>query len=291
VSPEWLAQEFALRGVVGGLETTQELVKGVQYLLGEALADLVLELAAVLEKRREALRAWQGEEPLLFEEQAHRGRDRPAGGLDHVRNAEIEPARAFAARRGDEAQRTAVREETRRHAGLPQQPLHAAVSRRLELTVAAHDAVEVVAGIEDPHEELPGRCAIPRLKLPDGEIRAKRLAVIRQGNLDLGRDRALGRACIASRRKTPAEDGLGEAPEVGQVRHGALFRVERALFDARAQEPLALGVAPVENRPRADEGRGGHDETRRPDEADPFAVRENFGVEPGAGHQFVSGQR
>jgi hypothetical protein len=40
---------------VGGLEATQKLVEGVQYLLGEALAYLVLELAVILEERGEAL--------------------------------------------------------------------------------------------------------------------------------------------------------------------------------------------------------------------------------------------
>ncbi len=43
-----LAQELAPRGVVGGLKAAQKLVEGVQHLFGQALADLVLELAAVL---------------------------------------------------------------------------------------------------------------------------------------------------------------------------------------------------------------------------------------------------
>src|SRR5271170_726399 len=124
----------------------------MQHLLGEALADLVLELAAVLEERGEALSTWQGEEPLLIEKQAQRRRDGAPRGLDHVGYAEVEPARAFTARRGDEAQGAAVAEETRRHAGLAQEPLHAAVSRSLELAVAACNAVEVLAGIEDLYE-------------------------------------------------------------------------------------------------------------------------------------------
>ena len=70
---ERLAQQLALRGVVRGLEAAQQLVERVQHLLGQALADLVLELAAVLEQGGEALRARQAEEPRLAEEQAQRG--------------------------------------------------------------------------------------------------------------------------------------------------------------------------------------------------------------------------
>lgn len=58
-----------------------------------------------------------------------------------------------------------------------------------------------------------------------------------------------------------------------------------------AQQPLALGVPPIEDRPRADQCRRGDDKTNRPDKPQPFEVRENFGIELGAGHQFVSGQR
>ena len=173
-----------------GLEAAQQLVERVQHLLGEPLADLVLELAAVVEERGEALGAREAEEPRLAEQQPQRGRDRPARGLDHVRDAEVEPARALAARRGDEAQRAAVEEQARRHAGLAQQPLHPAVRRGLELAGLAHHAVEVLAGLEDPHEELPRGRAVLRLPLADGEVGAQRLAVVGQRHLELGRDRA-----------------------------------------------------------------------------------------------------
>jgi hypothetical protein len=42
---------------VGGLEAAQQFVEGVKHLLGQALAHLVLELAAVLQQRSETLRA------------------------------------------------------------------------------------------------------------------------------------------------------------------------------------------------------------------------------------------
>ena len=57
------------------------------------------------------------------------------------------------------------------------------------------------------------------------------------------------------------------------------------------QQPLALGVAPVEDRARAHQRRRGDDEARRPDEAEPLEVREDLRVELRPGHQFVSGQR
>jgi hypothetical protein len=54
---------------------------------------------------------------------------------------------------------------------------------------------------------------------------------------------------------------------------------------------LAFGVAPVENRTSANKRRRGYNETRRPNEAKPFKMPEDFRVELRAGHQFVSGQR
>jgi hypothetical protein len=92
---EHLAQQRSARRVVRGLETAQQLVERVEHLPGEALADLVLESAAVLEERGEALRARERQEPPLAQEQAQRGRDRPARRLHHVGDAEVEPTRAF----------------------------------------------------------------------------------------------------------------------------------------------------------------------------------------------------
>src|SRR5438093_12735726 len=103
----------------------------MEHLLSQTLAHLVLEFAAVLEQGGEALRTRQAQKSRLAEEQAQRGRDRPARSLDHVRDAEVEPARALATRRGEQAQRAAVEEATRGHAGLAPQPLHAAVGRGL----------------------------------------------------------------------------------------------------------------------------------------------------------------
>ena len=75
------------------------------------------------------------------------------------------------------------------------------------------------------------------------------------------------------------------------MRNGTFLGIEHALLDARAQEPLPFGIAPVEDRPRAHERRRGDHEARRPDEADPLEVRQDLRVELGHGAQFVSGQR
>ena len=48
-------EQPSLGRVVGGLEASQKLVQCVQHLLGKAFRDLVLEFAAVLEQRRQAL--------------------------------------------------------------------------------------------------------------------------------------------------------------------------------------------------------------------------------------------
>ena len=155
-----LAQKLALRGVVSGLEATQKLVQGVQDLLGQALADLVLVLAAVLQQGGEALRARHAQEPGLSEEQAHGGRDRPPRGGKHVRDAKVEPAGAFAPRRGDESQGSAVEEQSRRHAGVAQEAFHAPVGRGFEAAVrsrpTARHVVEILARLADANEKLPG---------------------------------------------------------------------------------------------------------------------------------------
>ena len=85
-----------------------------------------------LKQRGETLRARERQQARFAEQQPHRGADRPARGLHHVGDAEVEPARALAARRGDQPQRAAVEEQAGWHARLAQQPLHPAVRSGLE---------------------------------------------------------------------------------------------------------------------------------------------------------------
>ena len=164
VGLERLAQQLVLRGVVSGLEAAQELVEGMQYLLGQTLADLVLILAAILEQRGEALRARLAEEPVLAEEQPHCSRDRPSRGGEHIRNAKVEPARALAPWRRNEAKGCTVEEQSRRHAGMAQEAFHAAVGRGFEATArpcpATRHVVEFLFRLTDANEQLPGRCAV-----------------------------------------------------------------------------------------------------------------------------------
>ena len=163
---------------MGGLEAAQELVQGVQDLFGQALADLVLVLAAVLQQGGEALRARHAQEPGLSEEQAHGGRDRPSRGREHVRDAKVEPAGAFAPRRGDEAQSGAVEEQPRRHAGVAQEAFHASVGRGFEAAVrpraAARYVVEVLARLADANEKLPGGCTVCRGAFTFGAMHRRR---------------------------------------------------------------------------------------------------------------------
>ena len=99
---ERLAQQLALRRVVRRLEAAQQLVERVQHLLGEPLADLVLELAAVGEQRGEALLARQRQQPRARPSSRRSAvADRPAGGLRPCprRGSRASPSSRRAARR------------------------------------------------------------------------------------------------------------------------------------------------------------------------------------------------
>ena len=146
---ERLAQQLALRRVVGGLEAAQQLVERVQHLLGEPLADLVLELAAVLEERGEALRARQAEQPLLGRA-AGAARSRSAGPRSATMSATRKSSQPELSPRGAEMRRSA-RPLKSRPAGTPVSRSSRSMrpcGRGLELPVAADDAVEVLAGLE-----------------------------------------------------------------------------------------------------------------------------------------------
>ena len=135
---------------------------------------------------------------------------------------------------------------------LAQQPLHAAVRRRLELPARARDRVEV-GPVERRDEQLPRRRAVGRVALADGEVGAQRLAVVGQGDLELGRDRLLVGSGVALRREAPAEHATGELGEVGDDRFVVAVR---RLADACAQQALSFGVAAIEDRAGAHERRG-----------------------------------
>ena len=282
---ERFPKQLPAGGIVGGLEPPDELVEGVHHLLGEALAHLVLVLAAVLEEGGEPLRARQGEEALFGEEEAEGGAERPPGGETHVRDAEVHPAGALAARSGDEAKRDAVEEQAGGNPGAPKQALGAAVGRGFEAcpgTAAPGRCIEVLPRIEHLHEKLPWRLPVPRVALADREVRPECLAVVREGNLQLGRDRSFVGASVAAGSEPPAEDAGGKLAEVGDAGLRPARGVEHTLADAAGKPALPFGVLPVQDGSRLRKRRGGDHEPLRLDEAEPFEVGAGVGI--GGGH-------
>ena len=222
---------------------------------------------------------------MLGEQQAECGAQGAPGGPAHVRDAEVHPAGAFAARGGDEAKRGAVEQEAGGHPGAAKQTLRAPLGRGFEAragTAAGRRNVEVPAGVEHLHEKLPGRRTVPRVALPDGEVGTERLAVVREGDFELRRNRSVSRAGIPSGGEAPAEDGGGELPEVADAGLRSAPVVERALADAAGQTALTFRVVAVQERSGLDQrGRRDHEAVRL-DEAEPFQVGAGVGV--GGGH-------
>ena len=268
----------------------------MHHLLREALAHLVLVLAAVLEEGGEPLGAGQREEALLGEEEAEGGEKGAPGGEAHVRGAEVHPAGAFAARGGDEAERDAVEEQAGRNPGAPEQAFGAALGRSVETARSGAAAgraaggggnrrVEVLPGIEHLHEKLPRRLAAPRVALANGEVGAQGLSVVREGYFELRRNRSFLRAGIPLGREAPAEDGGGECAEVGEAGLRAARGVELPFAEAAGQPALPFRIPPVQDRSRLRERRGGDHQAVRLDEAEPFEV--GAGVGAGGGHRSI----
>ena len=274
---------------MGGLEPPDELVEGVHHLLCEALAHLVLVLATVLEEGGEPLGARQREEALLGEEEAEGGAEGAPGGETHVCDTEVHPARALPPRGGNEAKRDAVEEQAGGDPGAPEQALGAALGRGFEARTGAagYRRVEVLSGVEHLDEKLPGRLPVPRVALADGEVGAQGLAVVREGNLQLGRNGSLLGAGVPAGREAPVENGGGELAEIGDAGLRAARGVERALANAAKQPALPFRVLPVQDRSRLRERRGGDHQAVRLDVAEPFEVGARVGV--GEGHVAVAG--
>ena len=173
---EGFPQQCSVAAVVRRLEAAQQFVQGVKHLFGQALADLVLPGAAVGKQGGQPLRARQREKALLAQQQPKRGGQRAAGRRQHGRNREVHPARALAARRGDETNGAAVEQQARRNPGRPQHALHPVVGREVEPAGPGPGAVEVPAGVEHQHQKLPRPVAVARVPLGDGVVRLQRLA-------------------------------------------------------------------------------------------------------------------
>ena len=237
-----------------GLEAAQQLVERVQHLLGELLADLVLELAAVLEQRGEPLRARQRQQAPLAEQQPQRASQigRPAV-CAMSRDAEVEPARALAARRRDQPQRAAVEEQAGRDAGLAQQALHPAVGRRLELPPDSRRASKSAPVRHDAHEQLPRglrrRCGSRSRTAKSGRSVSPYSGSATSSSGGIGRSVGAG---VALRREAPAEDGSGERARSRRCRAGSSSGRRRVLDAARSSAaPRRRGGRGSRRRARA----------------------------------------
>ena len=269
---------------MGGLKPAQKLVERVHHLLGESFAHLVLVLATVLQESGEPLAAGPCEEALLGEQQAECGAKWAPGGPAHVRDAEVHPAGAFAARGGDEAERGAVEQQAGGNPGAAKQTLGPSLGRGFKArpSAAGHRHVEVPAHFEHLHEKLPWCFAVSRISLADGEVGTERLTVVRKGELQLRWNRSVRRAGIPSGGKAPAEDVRSELAEVGDAGLWATRRIEHALPDAADQSPLPFRILAIQDRSHlGHRGRRNHEAVRL-DEAEPFEVGASVGV--GCGH-------
>src|SRR5688572_14723908 len=99
----------------------------MQHLFRQTFADFVLELATVIQERGQALMARQGKQSFLSEQQAQGSTDRSPRRLHHVGDFEVQPTRAFSARRRDQAQRSSIDEKSSTHPGEAQESFHSAV--------------------------------------------------------------------------------------------------------------------------------------------------------------------
>ena len=234
-----------------------------------------------LSARRPARRCCRGtvSRRRSFQQQAHGGGDGAASGLHHVRHAEIQPAGAFAARGGDQAQRRTVEEQASRRAGAAQQPFHAPVGGGVRAALGADYGVEGFGGGGGGDQQLPRgfavavvrwRCVaarrlrvrgLARCRLAHCELRAQGLAGVRQMHFQLRRQRRFGRAGVGFGGEAPVQHVLREGAEVRQhgLRRGVA--VDGAFLHARSQPLLAFGVVPVERGAVASERRA---ETTRP---------------------------
>ena len=87
------------------------------------------QLARKLEPTRHPLVPGESEEALFGEKQAEGGAEGAPGRLAQVRDPEIHPAGAFAARGGDEAERGPVEKQAGGNPGAAEEALRAAVGR------------------------------------------------------------------------------------------------------------------------------------------------------------------
>ena len=109
------------------------------------------------------------------------------------------------------------------------------MGRGLESTVTARYLVEFLAELKHPHEELPGRGSVLRLRFAHCEVGSKCLAIVGKRYYELGRNGTLSHTRVALRREIPAEGRFRENAEARQVRDRPRLGVELALLNAASQ--------------------------------------------------------
>ena len=129
---------------------------------------------------------------------------------------------------------------------------------------------------------------------PDREIRAQDLASIREHGFELCRNRSLVRARVAGGREIPSrhrgcEGAKVRQPGLGVRGRSGIGRIGSAFLHASAEQLRALGIPPIQQRPRLDERRRGNDRSGRADEADLLQVSGDPGVE--SGHRLRRGEQ
>ena len=192
-----------------------------------------------------------------------------ARGLQHVGDAEVEPARAFAARGGDQPEDLAVEEGAGGNAGVAQEAFQATVGGTLDLAPLAFDDQELPRGFG---VVVSSFCA-------NGERRSHDFASIGPRHFEFRRDGCVAGAGVAAWHESPTEHGPGEGSEVA------------FLANAPSVQPLrAFGVPAIEHDAGLHQRRGRDDQARGLDEADPLQVGGDVRV--GSRHrQLVSGHR
>lgn len=118
ISRHRLAQQVAVDTGIGGLETANEFVEGLQHLLGKLGGDAGLHGAAVAQQGGKLVFRLAEEKHVATQQQLEGAEDGAAHGAEHVRVAEGEVAGVFALRGIDEAEGGFGKQQASRDAGL-----------------------------------------------------------------------------------------------------------------------------------------------------------------------------
>jgi len=128
------------------LEAAEEDLQRFEDLVGQIVRDVRLPLPALGEDRGQRAFLGDAEEAVRREQHHERVEDRTAADADHVLDSERDRARRLSVRRVDQAHGLAVREETYRHAAMPEQPVELRGRRILPRARRGLGPVEIEPG-------------------------------------------------------------------------------------------------------------------------------------------------